>query len=197
MKKMLTMLLCAVFCITYLTVPYVYADDEEEELYEEVETEEKIIEDEIIEDDLTEETVDEGEEEIPTDTKEDVYEAVAVPDGITVILDGKTVVFDAAQPKLVDGRTLVPMRKFFEHFGADVNWDDATFTAKAVKGELSVEISIGSNVMYNNGTPFVLDVPAQLIYSRTYVPVRFISEALGADVEWDDYRKIVYINTLK
>ena len=126
---------------------------------------------------------------------EETDSKISVPDGITVVLDGKIVVFDSAQPKAVNGRTLVPMRKFFEAFGADVTWNQGTQTAKAVKGDMSVEISIGSKTMYSGGEAIDLDVPAQVFYGSTYIPVRFISNALGAKVEWDGYKKIVSVNT--
>ena len=105
------------------------------------------------------------------------------------------VVFDSAQPALVNNRTMVPMRKIFEALGAEVTWDNETQTAKALKDNMSVEITIGSNVMYSSGKPIEIDSPALLMRSRTYVPVRFISNALGAEVDWDNDNRVVYITT--
>ena len=132
-------------------------------------------------------------DEIFAEDEEDISQKLSVPDGITVILDGEIVVFDVAQPALVNGRTMVPMRKIFEALNAVVTWDNNTQTAKAQKGNMTVEISIGSKVMYSNGKAVEIDSPALLMRSRTYVPVRFVSNALGVKVDWDNEKKIVYL----
>lgn len=130
-----------------------------------------------------------------TDTDEPEQGVIQTPDGITVRLDGEIVVFDAVQPMLIDNRTMVPMRKLFEAMGAEVSWDDETATARGVKGDTTVEITIGSRVLYKNGVPQEIDVPAQLVKNRTLVPVRFISEAFGAEVLWDEELLTVFITT--
>lgn len=201
MKKMLAMLLCLTMTAVLLTVS-VYAEDEPDEVitdpgYVDDTDDSADIYDDISSDyDGSDFTEGLPEDNYSTEEEQTNTNAIKVPDGITVVLDGKTVVFDAAQPKLVNGRTLVPMRKMFESLGAEVVWDEDTNTAKAVKGTMSVEISIGSYTMYSSGKAVDLDVPAQLIYDKTYVPVRFISEALGTEVDWDDEKQTVYINTI-
>lgn len=195
MKKFMIIFMC--LCI--LTVPAaVFAEDEvedfEEEYIEEIESEEISEDSENIDEEYEEEA---PEEEYWRDETENPADVISVPDGITVILDGEIVIFDAAQPKFVNSRTMVPMRKMFEALGAEVNWDSTTNTAIATKGDMTVQISIGSNIMHSNGVPIEIDAPAQLIKSKTFVPVRFISNALGAEVDWDGENKIVYINTVK
>lgn len=191
MKKILTLILS--LCI--ITLPAVYADDVEEELFDE-----EIIEEEILPEEETGdiETID-TEESVWNEYKDMDAEIssipISVPDGITVILDGEVVIFDRAQPALINNRTMVPMRKMFEALGAEITWDNATQTAKAVKGNMTVEITIGSNIMYSSGVPVEIDSPALLLRSRTYVPVRFISNALGAKVDWDNAKQIVYLTT--
>ena len=192
MKKILALILT--LCI--ITIPVVYADDVEEELIEE----EEIIEEEILpEEEMGDIETTNTEESVWNEYKDVETEIsttpISVPDGITVMLDGEVVVFDAAQPALINNRTMVPMRKIFEALGAEVTWDNATQTAKAVKGDMTVEITIGSNTMYSSGTPVEIDSPALLLRSRTYVPVRFISNALGAKVDWDNAKQIVYLTT--
>lgn len=191
MKKILALILS--LCI--ITLPAVYADDVEEELFDE-----EIIEEEILPEEETGdiETID-TEESVWNEYKDMDAEIssipISVPDGITVILDGEVVIFDRAQPALINNRTMVPMRKMFEALGAEITWDNATQTAKAVKGNMTVEITIGSNIMYSSGVPVEIDSPALLLRSRTYVPVRFISNALGAKVDWDNAKQIVYLTT--
>ena len=197
MRKFLILLLA----LSILIVPVVYADDVVDEDVEEIEEiEEEYIEDEVVEEETSVDIVTESQEDISWSEEmgyedEETYEKISVPDGITVILDGKIVVFDSAQPALVNNRTMVPMRKIFEALGAEVTWDNETQTAKALKDNMSVEITIGSNVMYSSGKPIEIDSPALLMRSRTYVPVRFISNALGAEVDWDNDNRVVYITT--
>lgn len=98
-------------------------------------------------------------------------------------------------PTIVSGRTLVPLRSIFEALGAEVYWDNNTQTATATKGGIAVKVSINSTTAYVNNISKVLDVPAQIIDSRTMVPARFVSEALNARVIWDSSTQTVYIIT--
>ncbi len=114
------------------------------------------------------------------------------PDKITVKVNENELDFDVA-PTIIDGRTLVPLRKIFESLDCSVDWDDATKTVTAKRGDKEIRLTIGSKVAYINGAEVTLDVGAQIIDSRTLVPVRFISEALGEKVEWLDPYKMVKI----
>lgn len=102
---------------------------------------------------------------------------------ISVYIDGTKIEFDV-NPILVDGRTLVPMRAIFEAMGADVLWDNNTSTVTATKSDTIINLSIGSNVVFKNGTPIAIDVPAQLVNGRTLVPVRAVSESFDCNVDW-------------
>ena len=113
---------------------------------------------------------------------------------ITVTLDGTPIEFDVP-PQLVDGRTLVPLRYIFEALDATVEWDDETQTASATKGSTTIKITIEEKILYKNGTPIVLDVPAKLINDRTLVPVRAISESLDVLVGWDDETSTVSLTS--
>ena len=63
----------------------------------------------------------------------------------------------------------------------------------AEKDGTKIQITIGDNKLYKNGSPIELDVPAQIVNGRTLVPVRAVSEAFGCDVSWDGDTKTVYI----
>lgn len=102
---------------------------------------------------------------------------------IRVIIDGDEKHFSPA-PALVSSSTLVPMRAFFQSLGASVNWDGSTRTITSVKGGTEVKLTIDSPTAYINGTPIKLAAPAQLIGSSTFVPLRFVGEALGANVHY-------------
>lgn len=111
---------------------------------------------------------------------------------ISVIVNGKEVVFDQL-PVIIDGRTLVPLRAIFEALGADVSWDETTKTVTSTLGDITVKLTIDTNTMLVNEETKTLDVNAQIISSRTMVPVRAIGEAFGALVGWDDATKTVTV----
>ncbi len=129
--------------------------------------------------------------------------AASAADKISVTLDGMEIAFDV-QPQIIDGRTVVPLRKIFEEIGALVKWDGETQTVSARKNSKTITMTIGSADMQidkgkidDAGNPIVetvtLDVPAQVIDSRTLVPARAISEAFGLNVEWDEKTETVVI----
>lgn len=100
---------------------------------------------------------------------------------IPILIDGLEI--DSDQPPvIIEGRTLVPLRVIFEALGASVNWNNDTRSVIATRGDISIYLAIGSNTLYKNGQPVYLDVTAQIINDRTMVPVRAVSESLGANV---------------
>lgn len=94
-----------------------------------------------------------------------------------------------------NGRTLLPMRKVFEMLGARVDWNQSKKEVTGTKGDIEVKLVIGSNIAKINGEEFILDVPAQIIGSLTYVPVRFVGEALNNKVDWDHNTRTVLIDS--
>jgi len=127
----------------------------------------------------------------PIDTGISVAPAEQEP-AVTVTLNGTKLEFDQ-NPVIVDGRTLVPLRKIFEALGASVNWNDSTRTVTSSLGGTTISLTIGSDTMKKNSTSVKLDVPAQIIGDRTMVPVRAVAEAFGVNVGWDDNTKTVII----
>lgn len=121
---------------------------------------------------------------------------IAVPEVQEMIhVNFNNTYLDFDQPPIIqDGRTLVPLRAIFEAMDASVNWDAATQTVTAVRGRDNVSLTIGSNIMYKNGNAVTLDVPAQIVNSRTLVPARAVAEAFGASVGWDEPTRTVVIN---
>ena len=97
------------------------------------------------------------------------------------------------QGEIVQGRFLVPMRGIFEALGAEVSWDGDTRTVTGAKGDISVKLTIDSIEALVNNEVIELDVPATIIEGRTYVPTRFVSESLGADVSWDGEKRVATI----
>ncbi len=115
-------------------------------------------------------------------------------DKIKVIIDGELQKFDQP-PVNKDGSVLVPMRAIFEKLGAEISWNNTERSVTATKGGVTIYLRIGSTQPTVNGIVKPLEVPAQLVNSYTMVPVRFISESLGAEVNWDQASQTVYIKT--
>lgn len=114
---------------------------------------------------------------------------------INVLLNGRLLSFGNVPPEQVSGRVLVPLRAVFEALGATLDFDAATNKIFAVRGATQVQLQIGSTLASVNGVAKTLDVPAQTRFNRTLVPLRFVSEALGADVSWNETQRTVYLST--
>lgn len=113
---------------------------------------------------------------------------------ISVYIDGQAVNFDMP-PIMMQGRVLVPLRGIFERLGATVDYDARTQHIVATQGTQTVELTIGSRQARVSNTPTLLDVPALAINGRTMVPLRFISEALGASVQWVEASRTILIGS--
>ncbi len=114
---------------------------------------------------------------------------------VTVHLNGKKIYFDQI-PVIDNGRTLVPVRAIFEELGAQIEWNSETKTVTAKKGDTIISLTVDSINAYKNEDVVNLDVPAKIIGGRTMVPVRFVSDCLGVNVEWnEDNRQIILTTT--
>lgn len=102
-----------------------------------------------------------------------------------VTFNGHPVAFDV-QPTIINNRTFVPFRAIFEKMGADVNWDGDTQTITANRGSTEIKLTIGSATAYVNGEAKELPAAPFIESSRTLVPLRFVGEAFGAEVNYDD-----------
>ncbi len=111
---------------------------------------------------------------------------------IRIVIDGEYKTFDV-MPVIENSRTLVPMRGIFETLGAVVNWDEDTRTVMAAKGETVVMLQIDNKTAWVNGEAKELDAAAKLLEDRTMVPIRFVAEALGCKVEWDEAQRRVFV----
>ena len=119
-----------------------------------------------------------------------------VSDEITVTMNGENMVFDV-NPIMESDRVLVPFRAIFEALGCNVyyNESDGKQFVMAMRGNNSIIIEIGAYDICINGNVEALDVPAIIKDDRTLVPIRAVSEAFGANVNWIDDAKTVEITT--
>lgn len=121
------------------------------------------------------------------------FNNIQIKPEIKVILNGEELSFDE-QPYIENGTTRVPMRKIFESLGAIVDYDANTKTITATKDGTVIELVTGSTTAKINGRPMTLVVDVSNKNGSTMVPLRFVSEALGAEVIWDNENKVITIN---
>ena len=135
------------------------------------------------------------------ENKESSNTIVLTIDEHDALVYGTTKTNDVA-PKVVNDRTMLPARFVAENLGATVEWDGekqlVTITGKNEKQEdVTILITIGSDYAKVNGENVKLDSPAFVENDRTYTPIRFISENLGATVEWNETEQTVTIQRVK
>lgn len=114
---------------------------------------------------------------------------------IQLIVNGEDIQPDVP-PQLIDHRTMVPVRWVSEALGADVTWDSDynRVIVDSGAGSTVPDTTTSSTIqLIVNGELVQPDVPPQLVDNRTMVPVRWVSEALGADVNWDQEKQVVNI----
>ncbi|WP_458414710.1 copper amine oxidase N-terminal domain-containing protein [Schinkia sp. CFF1] len=111
---------------------------------------------------------------------------------IKAFVNGKSPKFDVP-PVIKSGRTLVPIRAISEALGAEVTWNQEEQTAIIVRDGIEIKLTLNDLKAYVDGKEIELDVPSTSINSRIVVPLRFISEAFDAAVQWEDETDSVII----
>ena len=123
---------------------------------------------------------------------------VMASNDVAVQINGMPVEFDVPA-QIIGDRTMVPMRKIFQTFQAEIEWFGETQVILATRGPVIIVMQIGetkmnvTDVSTGEAKEIVLDVPPCIIGDRTLVPIRAISESLGMDVQWDDLTRTVLI----
>lgn len=141
-----------------------------------------------------------------TTVSEEIAGCGGVPGAINVKLDDACIAFGSVRPVNKNGRVMVPVRAILEALGAKVAFDDTAKTVTAtLNGETlrhqigteTVEVYSGAGTDTQPST-VVMDCKSYIQGGRTMVPVRFISEALGYEVEWDgDYQTVAVLDMAK
>ncbi len=119
---------------------------------------------------------------------------ISVKQNISIVIDGRTIESDTS-PVISGGRTLVPIRVVANGLGADVQWNGETREVTIVKGADTLVLQIDNSIMTKNGEELALDTAPTILNSRTMVPIRAVSEALEADVQWDGQTRTVIITS--
>lgn len=110
-----------------------------------------------------------------------------------VRVNGALVKFDDQAPLIIDGTTLVPIRAVSQMLGADVEWDSRNYEVIIEHDDRIITIPIDSYTAYIGSKEHKLSVPAQIMNGRTMVPLRFIAETFGTDVDWEQDTRTVLI----
>jgi hypothetical protein len=119
------------------------------------------------------------------------------PDNISVYVDGLTVEFDVP-PQIEKGRILVPFRAIAEALNTQVSWDEINHQITAINNNICVQMTVGNPLAIINGENTTLDVAPVIYNGRTLIPARFVSEALGCEVQWyADTRKVSIVSPAK
>lgn len=106
-----------------------------------------------------------------------------------VNVDNEAVIYDAT-PVIRNDRTLVPIRIITEALGGKVDWNGATKEVTLSINDKEIKMTIGKTLEKYGVAPVIID-------GRTFVPVRFVADELGAEVAWDEATKTVTIKTAR
>lgn len=117
---------------------------------------------------------------------------VKLSEDIRLIINDKQI--EPTVPPFVDNNTtLVPLRVISEELNCQVDWEQTTKSITITRDSLFIKLYIGSDMAYVNGENVKLLATPLVKSETTLVPIRFISEQLGAQVDWDSKNKIVVV----
>lgn len=116
---------------------------------------------------------------------------------IPVYLDGDLLAYESsdAQPQIYTNRTYVPIRRTAESLGLSLDWNSKTETMTFARDGVTISHTMRSTIVYVNGSPVTFDTPSINVKNRTLMPVRMLAESIGAQVEWDNDKRCVYITS--
>ncbi len=116
---------------------------------------------------------------------------------ISMYVNEEKVKVTTMKPIQLDGRVLVPTREVSEALGGNVEWNNATKTVTIKYKNKTIILKINDINATINDEQVKLDVPAKIINNKVMVPIRFVSEAMGLEVIWNDEQRAVYIEEPK
>lgn len=124
------------------------------------------------------------------------YQVFSYNDVIDIKVNGEYIYTDS-EIVIENGVSLAPIRWVSNALGAkSVNWYPGYKTAGIDMGNKNIFIDINNDIAYINSIPHTFNADSRIINDRTYIPVRLVSELLGAKVHWDSYYKNIEINVI-
>ncbi|WP_454191204.1 stalk domain-containing protein [Paenibacillus sp. Marseille-Q7038] len=115
---------------------------------------------------------------------------------INVVMKGETLSL-VIPPIIINNVSYVPLRGVFEPLGATIEWYQGNFTGVVKKDDITIEINTSSEGMKLNGETLTGELKPISVNYVTMVPLRFLSETLGAEVKWQSDKNTIYINVPK
>ena len=112
---------------------------------------------------------------------------------ITIEIDGRPLLTDVP-PVILGGRTMVPLRDIFETLDIDVDYDSENRVITGRSEANMIRLAVDSSKAMVNGKEIILDAPATVMDGRTFVPVRFIAESTGKEVDWEANARFIRIH---
>jgi photosystem II stability/assembly factor-like uncharacterized protein len=113
-----------------------------------------------------------------------------------ISVDGKQVPINAG-PNIFNSRTFIPIRILTEVFGGSITWDAAEQKVTVVRNGTTLNLWIGKSVAEIDGKSVNIDASAAVVpiiwYGRTLLPLRFVAESFGLDVQWDGTARTITI----
>lgn len=127
----------------------------------------------------------------------DIYDTpiFETPMPVTVNTNGALIASDA-DPKVINGRTLLPLRAAAEALDAQVIWNEAAKQATITKDNTTLVFTVNKKSFTKNGQTIALDVPLSTYRNRIYLPIRAFSEALNIQTNWDSKYRIVSLGEM-
>lgn len=112
----------------------------------------------------------------------------------TVIFDGRQLDFDV-NPVIENNRTMVSLSLISQELGVDFSWNADKTIVTGVKDQTILVLTNDSHQATINNETFYLDTPVRTVNNKTIVPLRFICEAYGAEVSWEEETQTVRITS--
>lgn len=113
---------------------------------------------------------------------------------IQVFIDGEKINFEE-QPFIENGTTMVPFRPIFEKLGLDISWNGEAQTVFGINKRLWISLKVGNTSAVMNNQETKLSLAPSIVNGSTFVPLRFVGEATGKNVIWEDKTKSIYIHS--
>ncbi len=114
----------------------------------------------------------------------------------TITVNGKKKEIDSGNgtaPVIQDNRTFIPVRTVIEAMGGAVEWEADTQTAILAKDDTIIILQIGNKTAFVNENKITLDTEPRVINGRTMLPIRFIAENFGFNVDWNNSTQTIII----
>ncbi|WP_180270625.1 N-acetylmuramoyl-L-alanine amidase [Sporanaerobium hydrogeniformans] len=112
---------------------------------------------------------------------------------ITLYINGEMLQTQVMPAIQLEERVLVPAKEVFEKMGASVEWNESEKSVYICKREMLIVLKMNSQEAWVNGIRYTLDMPAKNVNDKMMIPLRFISEAMGYDVIWENGPRNAFI----